>query len=822
MAAEIDEWEKCVKEAQREYPWAVFLDKNGFSELFKNFAKIHEMLGRGSEPRSQIPHDIYPFLWKCFPDKWEEQAGAAAYYGIRVIRDTVKAIDFNTNNIEEKVRAVTVVINEIREKVFREKCVEDPTYEAIVEASKKYEKPAKECVFLHVLEKGASQNDAYTELVRIYKDRIHPSFVLTCDSETSVTAMKAFLDRLRLLPDKDFSVLYPGRLPREVMDYLVGWVSKRYSERSTVGRLHIVVRKTEGEELFSFVARCPAEEGPLVHPKRSELGNKNIKLEKLTWYETGPLTGKTTHMRKQVEGFVGKSYGYEKRFVSVSVAEDFQPASFIKIVEENFIESEGKFDNVFVHFNVSPYCPLEEFGVFLYNLLAWGIIINKETGEIFYVGSNLKWYIAVEISAAPEGDDTCPFDSIEKVKGAIPLVETFFEPEKVENIELDTESEDFLLCLGGFAVSYPETDEFPGLVVKRMIKQLEIKYLYEFYLKLDTFDRKGKFSIFIDEFRRFLDTFFEEGQPKTTAILARLVKLISDRFRALMDYCNGKYIRVGNFFVEFYNSLYIEMKQFTKNPLEAPTTLMLFRNNEKEKEVFIMDFTDNNALKKKKEQGHQMLPIKSLEEVRRNPVILCDLVNGAFGISNSMEVLDRCDYPLTPDSARALLFMRQCVDFGQSIVLPERPEVQELLSAFSVLMNSENPPSPKQVEGVSESATGTELAPGGKNYSVEGIEAFHKLRMDPSTTPNEFRGSIASIARKADEARVSRSDSPCVVVLIECCTSTSVMGMVKEVIVDRTLGGVKLPKNIVFIGTYNAGAGARPMHPSLNLLEVEL
>ena len=42
-----------------------------------------------------------------------------------------------------------------------------------------------------------------------------------------------------------------------------------------------------------------------------------------------------------------------------------------------------------------------------------------------------------------------------------------------------------------------------------------------------------------------------------------------------------------------------------------------------------------------------------------------------------------------------------------------------------------------------------------------------------------------------------------VVGFIDECTSTSVMGMVKEVLVDKTLNGIPLPKNVMWVGAFN-------------------
>ncbi|KAH3761459.1 AAA+ ATPase [Pelomyxa schiedti] len=86
---------------------------------------------------------------------------------------------------------------------------------------------------------------------------------------------------------------------------------------------------------------------------------------------------------------------------------------------------------------------------------------------------------------------------------------------------------------------------------------------------------------------------------------------------------------------------------------------------------------------------------------------------------------------------------------------------------------------------------------------------FHRIRMHQRITADEFRTRINKV-----RAVVSRMPpSTKVVCFIDECTSTSLLGMVKEVMCDSRLDGVKLPNQIFFVAALNKNVA--PSTPNL-------
>ena len=109
-------------------------------------------------------------------------------------------------------------------------------------------------------------------------------------------------------------------------------------------------------------------------------------------------------------------------------------------------------------------------------------------------------------------------------------------------------------------------------------------------------------------------------------------------------------------------------------------------------------------------------------------------------------------------------------------------------------------------------------------------EVFYRLQMHQHITPEMFREMVSRVVMSAEKVKKLGDDLK-VVGFIDECTSTSVMGMVKEVLVDKTLNGVPLPKNVMWVGGYKKSVAeaqeeghdeARPPPPSFGLLELLL
>ena len=83
---------------------------------------------------------------------------------------------------------------------------------------------------------------------------------------------------------------------------------------------------------------------------------------------------------------------------------------------------------------------------------------------------------------------------------------------------------------------------------------------------------------------------------------------------------------------------------------------------------------------------------------------------------------------------------------------------------------------------------------------------FHRIQMHQHITADMFHEFVKSVKQSAITVAEKYKDTkePITVVgFIDECTSTSVMGMMKEVLVDKSLDGELLPPNIMWIGAFN-------------------
>jgi len=99
--------------------------------------------------------------------------------------------------------------------------------------------------------------------------------------------------------------------------------------------------------------------------------------------------------------------------------------------------------------------------------------------------------------------------------------------------------------------------------------------------------------------------------------------------------------------------------------------------------------------------------------------------------------------------------------------------------------------------------------------SVRFQDLFHRLLMHQRFTAQELKRRMANIGRQASDldakyrqlqlslGRTSAIESLKVVVFIDEFNTTSVMGLIKEMLVDHTLDGVRLPENLFFVAAMN-------------------
>ena len=871
----------------------IFLDN---AQLLQFWRRILELKAQLENPRArmdsrrtaeidkEIMHHIYPYLWISFPE----------YYGslcsrLNILTLRKKLIDVVNNIHNERsdntdpctmIEAITAILQEAG-KVATKDIKAHHTKEGGSdddgdnnEDTEEEGETAKR-ITKYVLEKPwNTPNDVYMCLShKIYGGRVHPSYLFRCKGRTTGERLRGFLRRVDMFPQLSFTLVGVNELGTRVKEELLRWVNERFERGKMRGRLHMIFTEEYGTELFNFVCTGEPDGEPGADDRWGQpvdmMARATAGREKEMWpnicnvriYDGKPLSGKTELAWEDIK----KCLGYHgERKTAVSVTEDFTAGDAGHRIEADLFKEESIFPDTALYFNVSPYAPLEEFGTFLYNLLAWGIIADQRSGEVLYVYTKLKLNMFIELGTAPPGDRECRFSDAGAVLAMLPLVRSFrpvFSHEKIRY----KYSEDGKICAA----------------VKTALDTKKLDY--------GTFCGKAnpQASFVTSADHKNFVAFAEwlASKSPSLAVQGRLVKLLSERYMALLNYTQlvkaGKVHPLRKFFS--FNELIVqafddEIKQYTRYPLGRIERFTYFPPDGSEPAV--MDFSEGSHSEQPREDSEvRCLRFVSLEQVCQSLCELYTLIGGAFGVpvERCRSLLEGRGYVLTPDFAMKLMFLNTCRGSNQNVVFSGDTGTgkSELLEVFSQLINLGSPVIPRPLELLREAlrdvvpSTGQQTgrydlvgaiedlcdnpttfsvirdkiaafthkyletyklvdptpdmlqaseADAAENVSeclvrkehvlqvVQDIlrgrlrDVFHRIQMHQHIYPPEFRERVHAVAKSAE---LVMKDKVTIIGFIDECTSTSIMGMIKEVLIDNSLDGIKLPPNIMWIGAFN-------------------
>ncbi|KAL9656856.1 hypothetical protein ABK040_004390 [Willaertia magna] len=104
---------------------------------------------------------------------------------------------------------------------------------------------------------------------------------------------------------------------------------------------------------------------------------------------------------------------------------------------------------------------------------------------------------------------------------------------------------------------------------------------------------------------------------------------------------------------------------------------------------------------------------------------------------------------------------------------------------------------------------------------------FYKILMHGGISPQEIKQTIGDIVKKNLE-NVEKYEDFVTVVFIDELNTTKAMGIMKEIFIDHSLDGVKLPKSVFFVGAINpfkkeedAEFVVNPMAPSMEFIKFD-
>ena len=885
-------WNETMKSTIESENRIVFFDNAQLLRFWHSIIEFRlylKKLENGKEQTSgeierTIMHFIYPYIWICFPDYYKSLSARLNSMTLRKkIMDVVERIPGNINinetNHEFMIDIIKRILYDAGYIAMKSKSTKSSIRraqgnsgegEGEGEEEEDDSGETSERILRYVLEKPwNTPNDVYMCMShKIFNERVHPSCTFKCTERTSVERLYNFLKRVKLFPKLHFVLMNVNELGTRVKEALLRWVNERFEAGQMMGHLHMIFTEEYGTEMFNFVKMVEPEGEPGSEDRWGQpLDMAPKKTSRETWpniigvqiYDGEPLSGKTELALEDVKKFIGY---HPTRKTSISVTEDFTPGEAGNYIKRDLFDQETLFPDTAVYLNVSPYAPLEEFGVFMYNLLAWGIVSDQRTGEVIHMYSKLKLNIFLEIGTAPEGDSECEFTDANAVISMIPLIRSFRPKFSHEKIKYKF-SEDAKVCA----------------TVMNALNVSKIDY-GPFYGKANpsvTFVTDGNHKDFVS-FTGWLSTL-----SPSLAIQGRIVKILSERYLSLINYV--KQIKEGkvksfrkylSFRELIMNAFTEEIMQYTHYPLGNIERFTYFPPDGSEPAV--MDFSEGSHSEQPVESKTvKCLRFVSLDQVCQSLDELYTLIGGAFRvpIERCRTLLEGRGYVLTPDFAMKLMYLNTCRNSSQNVVFSGDTGTgkSELLEVFSQLINLGSPVIPRPLEllleafkdkvtnrnagrydfvgAIEDLCESTSTFPEIrdrvaafvnkylKDYKlvdptpdmIQASEAFasrrvaeclvrkehvlqvlqdilrgrlrdifHRIQMHQHIYPQEFRERVGAVVKSAE---LVAGNKVTIIGFIDECTSTSIMGMVKEVLIDNTIDGKKLPNNIMWIGALN-------------------
>ena len=723
----------------------------------------------------------------------------------------------------------------------------------------------------------------------------HPSQILLCYEDMPPEVLQHFIQRIKYFPSISYLLVGVDKLPVDTREMLLRWVSKAVFKRKQVAHVDMIFLEQRGLEVFEFVQ---------MEEKTSEI----IQEERLLMAKIKKLKPSfLLHARgiSVLEVFTGKASSGKTFAIShktaqipnrvvFSVVEEFKVSDFIQVFRKQILPLAGSKIPVMLHFNVSAYAPLHEFGQMLQHFLLWGVLWDTNTGEMVFVSrKNFVWSIFVEVSCAPNGDHQCPITSIEDATKYLPVL-MYCATHVTDNATLAFELDDqALFCatvlnahkskvthnLSQFCsvITAPIISQEAASAVlqpfllersssmatqKRIVKLLYSKciWLKKYALSMQKYAKEGSnlagictpgqlFDVFLEETKQISNTPLvvtpiysccSNTEPPSLSLLnfsgkPSTFSYITDELSVGLALNKQELLRqvVGQAFSSRPLYPIIVQQGYVLTPDFALKLLLLNDCRNARQNVILSGDTGNlwNSFIKVTKIGvgkTELLSILSLA-INNDTELIPDIIQDAcrhlssdlqpFGLDfytsklNELTgtVIRLCELgeievpQKTPAKGeKAAVIKEKLFDLLRKSVIAF---IQKELSKFTLIM-----PSPS----ISRVIDALKLDPNAMPVPqvddlvrlLEEIctsrfqKIFHKILMHQHISAAEFRSKVTTIAEHAVQLH-SMNPNITVVAFVDECTSTQVMGLLKEVFADHSLDGKPLPDNIFWVGALN-------------------
>ncbi|KAH3765625.1 hypothetical protein Pelo_2541 [Pelomyxa schiedti] len=782
------------------------------------------------------------------------------------------------------------------------------------------------------LAEGFTPNALLHLLFQIFEfQKPHPSRILYGKNATK-SDLKRLLRCINSFPHLTFAIVGVNEMMEELRQKLYKWSSKMAMQDRPQAKTFLIFTSRVGIDVFfNSVVKQQSVVSDEVKAKipTSSLNPRQIMENakaSVVCYTGGPCTGKSTEIRAKME-----QCKQNLEPLCISMTECFSVSDVIPKLSPMLKVVSGAEGTPFVanvHFDISAYADMNVVSTFFYNMLMWSVVWDAETGEMVPLSrENLRWNLFVELAAAPASDalEGFGFESTELVLENIPI----------------------LSHLGAFVkqCDLPFVVDNSALLVAKFL-QAKAKNLLD------------KPSGLVEELdanppsfgpaATVLEDFFHSFKPATVSTVSlqsdrmmqhHFVSLLADRCTWLSFHAHQR-LELQNNPEEAHNlkgmvlisklfQMLVEESFLLCNPtLDSEKQVYIARENARRKDAAGLQLPTALALMERPPPGLS-LPNDMIFTLAmaKNPGLLRQQLQLAFGMENLLEIIEREKYILTPDFALKMLLVYDHMNAGHNLTLCGGTGTgkTELLNVFSIIINSrakmmpdlafkmkkfvlskmlsgipavppallaqceaiwtqcdadrpkrprtDIPQAPLKIVAPQHTAAKTclewlddndyfqrfvldlfnthndllpQLAGGIIQFVKKNLEkrkyivregtllrvmtetpqpdnpgepwdpntladlvksfrnakfetVFHRIRMHQRISADEFRSRI----NKIQESLTRFPKDAKVVCFIDECTSTSLLGMVKEVMCDSRLDGEPLPKNIFFVAALN-------------------
>eukprot|EP01117_Protostelium_nocturnum_P004749 TRINITY_DN1723_c0_g2_i3.p1 TRINITY_DN1723_c0_g2~~TRINITY_DN1723_c0_g2_i3.p1 ORF type:complete len:4843 (+),score=1626.58 TRINITY_DN1723_c0_g2_i3:91-14619(+) len=249
-------------------------------------------------------------------------------------------------------------------------------------------------------------------------NRLHPSLVLFCEDEKlTEEELSRFLKSVETFPHLPFCLVGIDFLSCSLRECLQTWIHEIFSgnRQEEIGQL-VMILKNPGSAGSEYFTGIQSEEGPSLDDLSRQTKFKlDYRITSSNLVIGKPCSGKSTFIRQQLK----KSQDTAQKTISIKEVLDL-----VSINE--FIANSDK-NNIELHLAVSCYTNWDIFSRFIVNLLLNGFIVVFSNSLVYSIPSTKKIKIYLELNGPSPDDKTLSHldaESNEFLNAAVPLVKS--------------------------------------------------------------------------------------------------------------------------------------------------------------------------------------------------------------------------------------------------------------------------------------------------------------------------------------------------------------------------------------------------------------